>query len=102
MPCAAGLQAWRGRIPQRDAACVATLKAAGYSVVGKTLMDEAAFGALGDNPWFGRCHNPHRQAQCLPVESGGVDCRHFGARSAQPLRGLLDPSMGGERPHRCF
>ena len=86
MPCAAGLQAWRGRIPQRDAACVATLKAAGYSVVGKTLMDEAAFGALGDNPWFGRCHNPHRQ---------GYTCGGSSAGSAASIAaGLADLALG--------
>ena len=60
MPCAGGMETLRGRIAQRDAPCVARLKAAGYTVVGKTLMDEAAFGATGDNPWFGRCHNPAR------------------------------------------
>jgi aspartyl-tRNA(Asn)/glutamyl-tRNA(Gln) amidotransferase subunit A len=60
MPCAAGMAPLRSRIAQRDAPCVARLKAAGYTVVGKTLMDEAAFGARGDNPWFGRCHNPAR------------------------------------------
>ncbi|HVL35160.1 MAG TPA: amidase family protein, partial [Burkholderiales bacterium] len=60
LPSAAGLAAWRGRLASKDAACVARLRAAGASIVGKTLMDEAAFGALGDNPWFGRCHNPRR------------------------------------------
>jgi aspartyl-tRNA(Asn)/glutamyl-tRNA(Gln) amidotransferase subunit A len=61
MPCAAGMEPLRGRIAQRDAPCVARLKVAGYTVVGKTLMDEAAFGARGDNPWYGRCYNPRRR-----------------------------------------
>ena len=71
MPCAAGLQAWRERIAARDASCVARLKAAGATVVGKTLMDEAAFGALGDNPWFGRCDNPARRGYTAGGSSAG-------------------------------
>lgn len=86
MPCAAGLQAWRGRVAERDAACVAKLKAAGYTVVGKTLMDEAAFGALGDNPWFGRCHNPHRHGFTAGGSSAGS--------AAAVAAGLADVALG--------
>ena len=86
MPCAAGLEPLRGRIAQRDAPCVAGLKSAGYTVVGKTLMDEAAFGALGDNPWFGRCHNPHRH---------GYTCGGSSAGSAAAVAmGLCDAALG--------
>ena len=86
MPCAAGMEALRGRIPQADAQCVARLKAAGYTVVGKTLMDEAAFGAVGDNPWFGRCHNPHRH---------GYTCGGSSAGSAAAVAaGLCDAALG--------
>jgi aspartyl-tRNA(Asn)/glutamyl-tRNA(Gln) amidotransferase subunit A len=86
MPCAAGMEAYRGRIAQRDAPCVARLKAAGYTVVGKTLMDEAAFGALGDNPWFGRCHNPRRH---------GYTCGGSSAGSAAAVAaGLADIALG--------
>ena len=86
MPCAAGLQAWRGRVAQRDAPCVAKLRAAGYTVVGKTLMDEAAFGALGDNPWFGRCHNPVRQGYTAGGSSSGS--------AAVVAAGLCDAALG--------
>lgn len=86
MPCAAGMEALRGRIPQADAQCVARLKAAGYTVVGKTLMDEAAFGAVGDNPWFGRCHNPHRH---------GYTCGGSSAGSAAAVAaGLCEAALG--------
>lgn len=71
MPCAGGMETLRGRIAQRDAPCVARLKSAGYTVVGKTLMDEAAFGATGDNPWFGRCHNPARHGYTPGGSSAG-------------------------------
>jgi aspartyl-tRNA(Asn)/glutamyl-tRNA(Gln) amidotransferase subunit A len=86
MPCAAGMEPLRGRIAQRDAPCVARLKATGYVVVGKTLMDEAAFGALGDNPWFGRCHNPRRH---------GYTCGGSSAGSAAAVAaGLCDVALG--------
>jgi aspartyl-tRNA(Asn)/glutamyl-tRNA(Gln) amidotransferase subunit A len=86
MPCAAGMEVYRDRIAQRDAPCVARLKAAGYTVVGKTLMDEAAFGALGDNPWFGRCHNPRRH---------GYTCGGSSAGSAAAVAaGLADIALG--------
>ena len=86
MPCAAGMEAYRGRVAQRDAACVARLTAAGYTVVGKTLMDEAAFGALGDNPWFGRCHNPHRHGYTCGGSSAGS--------AASVAAGLADVALG--------
>jgi aspartyl-tRNA(Asn)/glutamyl-tRNA(Gln) amidotransferase subunit A len=86
MPAAGGMAPYRGRIAQRDAPCVARLKAAGYTIVGKTLMDEAAFGALGDNPWFGRCHNPHRH---------GYTCGGSSAGSAAAVAaGLADVALG--------
>jgi aspartyl-tRNA(Asn)/glutamyl-tRNA(Gln) amidotransferase subunit A len=86
MPAAGGMEPYRNRIAQRDAPCVARLKAAGYTVVGKTLMDEAAFGALGDNPWFGRCHNPHRH---------GYTCGGSSAGSAAAVAaGLADIALG--------
>jgi aspartyl-tRNA(Asn)/glutamyl-tRNA(Gln) amidotransferase subunit A len=58
MPAAAGIGAFAARMPLRDAHCIARLRAQGVVFLGKTLMDEAALGATGDNPSFGRCHNP--------------------------------------------
>ena len=71
LPTTAGLQAWRNRIATHDAAIVAKLRAAGAQIVGKTLMDEAAFGALGDNPWYGRVHNPARHGYTAGGSSAG-------------------------------
>ena len=34
-------------------------------------MDEAAFGALGDNPWYGRVHNPARHGYTCGGSSAG-------------------------------
>ncbi|MGB8436452.1 MAG: amidase, partial [Burkholderiales bacterium] len=58
LPAAAGIGAFKARIAQRDATCIARLRERGAVFLGKTLMDEAALGALGDNSVFGRCHNP--------------------------------------------
>ena len=71
LPTTAGLQAWRGRIAQHDAPVVAALRKSGAIVTGKTLMDEAAFGALGDNPWYGRVHNPARHGYTAGGSSAG-------------------------------
>lgn len=86
MPCAAGMEPLRGRIAQHDAPCVARLRAAGYTAVGKTLMDEAAFGATGDNAWFGRCHNPARHGYTPGGSSAGS--------AAAVAAGLCDAALG--------
>jgi aspartyl-tRNA(Asn)/glutamyl-tRNA(Gln) amidotransferase subunit A len=86
MPAAGGMEPYRSRIPESDAPCVARLRAAGWTVVGKTLMDEAAFGALGDNSWFGRCQNPRRH---------GYTCGGSSAGSAAAVAaGLADAALG--------
>ena len=59
LPWTAGLAARRGLIASEDAACVARLRAAGAVLLGTLNMDEAALGASGDNPWYGRTRNPH-------------------------------------------
>jgi amidase len=41
-----------------DAACVATMRANGAVVVGKTNLHELCFGTAGTNPWFGDPINP--------------------------------------------
>jgi aspartyl-tRNA(Asn)/glutamyl-tRNA(Gln) amidotransferase subunit A len=60
LPWTAGIGAHRDRRASADAACVARLRAAGAVILGTTRMDEAAFGATGANPWFGRTVNPYR------------------------------------------
>lgn len=86
MPAAGGMEPYRGRMATHDARCVERLRKAGATIIGKTLMDEAAFGALGDNPWFGRCHNPHRH---------GYTCGGSSAGSAAAVAaGLCDAALG--------
>lgn len=58
MPWTAGLSAYRRRVAEADAPCIAGLRAAGAVILGKTAMDEGALGATGDAPSFPLCRNP--------------------------------------------
>ncbi|MDW8480222.1 MAG: amidase [Xanthomonadales bacterium] len=71
LPTTAGMATRRGLVAAQDARAVAALRAAGAIVLGKLAMDEAALGAEGDNPHFGRCHNPHRPGHSPGGSSGG-------------------------------
>jgi len=71
LPAAAGIRARRTRVAQDDAACVARLRERGAVFLGKTLMDEAALSALGDNAAFGRCHNPRAHGHTAGGSSSG-------------------------------
>jgi aspartyl-tRNA(Asn)/glutamyl-tRNA(Gln) amidotransferase subunit A len=71
MPWTAGIAAYGDRVADRDAACVAHWRAQGAVILGLTNMDEGALGARGDNPWLGRCHNPHAQGFTPGGSSGG-------------------------------
>ena len=57
MPTAAGSRVI-GRLPARDAAVVARLRAAGAVLLGKVGLHELAFGVTGVNPHFPPCRNP--------------------------------------------
>ncbi|MFM2042441.1 MAG: hypothetical protein RLY86_1017 [Pseudomonadota bacterium] len=70
-PWHAGIGAYRHRIAEHDAACVAVLKAAGAVILGLVNMHEGALGATTDNPWFGRTQNPLRPGWTAGGSSGG-------------------------------
>ena len=56
----AGSTALRGRpVADRDAPCIARLRAAGFVLVGRTNMTEFAFSGLGLNPHYGTPRNPY-------------------------------------------
>jgi aspartyl-tRNA(Asn)/glutamyl-tRNA(Gln) amidotransferase subunit A len=71
LPCTAGIGAYRERRATADAGCVARLRAGGAIILGTTRMDEAALGATGDNPWFGRTLNPHDRNAITGGSSSG-------------------------------
>ena len=70
LPTRAGLGG-PGHLAQADAPIVARLRAAGWRILGKTRMDEAALGASGDNPHHGRTLNPAAPAHSPGGSSGG-------------------------------
>lgn len=58
-------------VPERDAAAVARLKAAGAIILGKTNTAEMAMDYTTDNPVFGRAINPHDPLLTTGGSSGG-------------------------------
>ncbi len=68
----AGIGAWHGRIAERDAACVARLRAGGAVLLGLLNMDEAALGDTTDNAHFGRTQNPLHEGFTAGGSSGGA------------------------------
>lgn len=67
----AGIGAYRDRVAERDADCVARLRAAGAIILGTVNMHEGALGATTDNVWFGRTENPLRAGFTAGGSSGG-------------------------------
>jgi aspartyl-tRNA(Asn)/glutamyl-tRNA(Gln) amidotransferase subunit A len=72
LPWTAGLGARRNHLARQDADCVAHLRRAGAVILGTVNMDEAALGAMTDNPWFGRTRNPYRLDHIAGGSSGGA------------------------------
>lgn len=71
LPWTGGLGAHRERLADQDAACIQHLKAAGVVILGLTNMHEGAFGAVTDNPFYGRTHNPWKHGTTAGGSSGG-------------------------------
>jgi Asp-tRNA(Asn)/Glu-tRNA(Gln) amidotransferase A subunit family amidase len=65
LPTECGFAPYRGRRPDRDAACVARLRAAGAVVLGKTVTTELAFFQPG------KTRNPHDLARTPGGSSSG-------------------------------
>ena len=86
LPWTAGMGLHRGRIAERDAACVARLRSAGAANLGAVNMHEAALGAHTDNAFYGRTHNPHRHGYTPGGSSGGS--------GAAVAAGLCDIALG--------
>ncbi len=56
---------------EADADCVATARAAGARIVGKTNLHELCFGTHGANPWFGAPVNPLDPERLVGGSSSG-------------------------------
>jgi aspartyl-tRNA(Asn)/glutamyl-tRNA(Gln) amidotransferase subunit A len=82
-----------------SAAIVERLDALGAIIIGKTNLDEAALGASGRNPRFGRCANP-RYADRL---SGGSSSGSAAAVAAgHVLLGIGTDTLGSVRIPAAF
>ncbi len=68
----AGIGAYRDRIAEQDAACVARLRDGGAVLLGLLNMDEAALGDTTDNTHFGRTRNPRQAGFTAGGSSGGA------------------------------
>lgn len=82
----AGSEARRQAIAAKDAAIVATLRAAGAQIIGTLNMHEGALGATTDNKAYGRCINPWRPNLSPGGSSGGS--------GAAIAAGLVDAALG--------
>ncbi len=74
------------RVPERDATCVARLRAAGAAIVGKLNSHEFAYGALTNSPHFGPALNPWNPEHTTGGSSGGS--------GAAVAAGLVDAALG--------
>jgi aspartyl-tRNA(Asn)/glutamyl-tRNA(Gln) amidotransferase subunit A len=74
------------RVPERDATCVARLRAAGAAIVGKLNTHEFAYGAITNSPHFGPALNPWNPAHTTGGSSGGS--------GAAVAAGLVDVALG--------
>lgn len=86
LPWTGGMGHRRGVVAERDAAVVARLREAGAAILGTLNMDEAALGAVTDNAFFGRTHNPLRLGHTAGGSSGGS--------GAAVAAGLCDFALG--------
>jgi Asp-tRNA(Asn)/Glu-tRNA(Gln) amidotransferase A subunit family amidase len=85
MPTTAASKILR-RVPERDATCVARLRAAGAAIVGKLNTHEFAYGALTNSPHFGPALNPWSPAHTTGGSSGGS--------GAAVAAGFVDVALG--------
>ncbi|MGE5251217.1 MAG: amidase [Bacteroidota bacterium] len=67
----AGTRFFADRVPDRDAAAVEKLKAAGAVILGKTNTHEIALGVTNVNATFGNCLNPWDHTRVTGGSSGG-------------------------------
>lgn len=70
-PWHAGVAAYGDRTAEVDAPLVARLREGGAVLLGLTNMHEGAYGAVTDNPHYGRTHNPWNFDLTAGGSSGG-------------------------------
>ncbi len=93
LPFSAGIAGYENRLPEADAFVVSRLKAAGAQILGVVNMEEAALGAITNNPYFGRCENPLK----LGFTPGGSS----GGSAAAVAAGMADFALGTDTMGSC-
>ena len=66
-----GSKIFANHVPDHDSAVVERLRAAGAIIIGKTHMQEFAYGVTCNNPHFGPVRNPHDVTRIPGGSSGG-------------------------------
>jgi aspartyl-tRNA(Asn)/glutamyl-tRNA(Gln) amidotransferase subunit A len=86
LPWTGGMAHRREVLAEADAPVVAAIRGAGAKILGTLNMHEAALGAVTDNAFYGRTHNPHR----IGFTPGGSS----GGSGAAVAAGLCDLALG--------
>jgi aspartyl-tRNA(Asn)/glutamyl-tRNA(Gln) amidotransferase subunit A len=71
VPCTSGSAYFADYVPERDAALVTRLKAAGAVLLGKTNLHEFCYGGTTQNETYGSCRNPWDRRLVPGGSSGG-------------------------------
>jgi Asp-tRNA(Asn)/Glu-tRNA(Gln) amidotransferase A subunit family amidase len=66
-----GSRIYADHVPESTAVAVQRLLDAGAVLVGKTNLPEFAWSVLGQNPWYGDCHNPSEPGRTPGGSSSG-------------------------------
>lgn len=66
-----GSRVLENNFPNRSAATICMLDAAGAALIGKTNLHEFAYGATGENRWAGTVVNPHDETRLAGGSSSG-------------------------------
>ena len=85
-PWTAGIEGRRDLIADADASAVGLLRENGAVILGGANMEEAALGAVTDNPTYGRCINP--------LGSGLTPGGSSGGSAAALAAGFVDLALG--------
>jgi aspartyl-tRNA(Asn)/glutamyl-tRNA(Gln) amidotransferase subunit A len=94
-----GSRIYADHVPERTAPAVRRLEDAGAVVVGKTNLDEFAWGVTGHNPHYGDCRNPRLSGRI----SGGSSSGSAAAVAASLVPLALGSDTGGSirMPSAC-